>query len=123
MDDPDALGDWFGRFVTVYRSAGVVDPEREPRSRIEVEWDLQAGATLHRHPWTRVAWRRAKRGARLYVDGHDHALPVRDAARIASAAVVDGATYAGLSAAGRDCVFALFEQGRYALASDDEPAP
>ena len=58
MTDGDALGDWFGRFITLYRSAGVAAAEPEPRSRIEIEWDLQQGAALQRHPWTRMAWRR-----------------------------------------------------------------
>jgi 50S ribosomal protein L16 3-hydroxylase len=58
MNDPERLGDWFGRFMTLYRSIGdalIPDP---PRSRIEIEWDLQQGAVLERHPWTRTAWRR-----------------------------------------------------------------
>jgi 50S ribosomal protein L16 3-hydroxylase len=120
MSDGDALGDWFGRFITLYRSAGVASAEAEPRSRIEIEWDLQQqGAALQRHPWTRMAWRRAQRGARLYVAGGDHALPVRDAQRIAAAGRLDGAAYAALSQAGRDCVYALLLQGHYRLLFDD----
>src|SRR3546814_2799315 len=57
MNDPDRLGDWFGRFITLYRSAGHAMPADESRSRIEIEWDLQQGHVLHRHPWTRMAWR------------------------------------------------------------------
>ncbi|MGH8076418.1 MAG: cupin domain-containing protein, partial [Lysobacter sp.] len=44
MNDPDRLGDWFGRFITLYRNAGEVQPGDDQRSRIEVEWDLQHGA-------------------------------------------------------------------------------
>ncbi|MBB6599387.1 cupin domain-containing protein [Luteimonas sp. MC1825] len=125
MADGDALGDWFGRFITTYRSAAgpglAVQP---PRSRIEIEWDLQHGATLVRHPWTRVAWRRAARGARLYVAGHCHALPVRDAQRLCAAAVLDAATWDALSAPGRDCVMALVAEGHYRLDMDgDGDAP
>src|SRR3546814_1510585 len=69
MNDPDRLGDWFGRFITLYRSAGHAMPADESRSRIEIEWDLQQGHVLHRHPWTRMAWRRAGKGARLYAGG------------------------------------------------------
>lgn len=119
MPDSDALGDWFGRFITLYRSAGVAAAESDPRSRIEIEWDLQQGAVLQRHPWTRMAWRRAARGARLYAAGGDHALPVRDAQRVAAAARLDGAAYAALSQAGRDCVYALLQQGHYRLLFDD----
>src|SRR3546814_10801172 len=84
MNDPDRLGDWFGRFITLYRSAGHAMPADESRSRIEIEWDLQQGHVLHRHPWTRMAWRRAGKGARLYAGGETHALPVRDARTIRS---------------------------------------
>ena len=78
-----------------------------PRPRIEVEWDLGHGARLQRHPWSRMAWRRASKGARLYAGGQAHALPVRDAQRLAAANEVDGTLYDSLSAAGRDVVFAL----------------
>jgi len=128
MNDADALGDWFGRFITLYRSAGVAAGESEPRSRIEIEWDLQQGAVLQRHPWTRMAWRRATRrsaatgGARLYAAGQSHVLPARDAARIAAADALEGATYAALSQAGRDCVYALLGQGHYRLLQDDAGA-
>ncbi|MCA0395431.1 MAG: cupin domain-containing protein, partial [Proteobacteria bacterium] len=60
FNDPDRLGDWFGRFITAYRNAEVASGGGEPRSRIEIEWDLeQAGAALQRHPFSRMAWRRA----------------------------------------------------------------
>lgn len=115
MNDPERLGDWFGRFITLYRSAGEAVPCDDGRSRIEIEWDLQQGYSLLRHPWTRMAWRRAGRGARLYAAGQAHALPVRDARRIAAAAVLDGDAYAGLSEGGRDAVFALLQDGHYRL--------
>ena len=123
MNDPDRLGDWFGRFMTVYRAAGEVHPGEDNRSRIEIEWDLQQGASLQRHPWSRMAWRRAHRKgepARLYVSGHDYALPADDASLIANSSVVDGAAYAGLSEDGRDCVIALLQAGHYRLALADE---
>ena len=75
-----------------------------------------AGAILWRHPYSRMAWRKAGRGAQLYVNGQDHALPVRDAKRIANAAQLDGAAYAALSEAGRDRVFELLQAGHYRLA-------
>src|SRR3546814_3391125 len=93
MNDPDRLGDWFGRFITLYRSAGHAMPADESRSRIEIEWDLQQGHVLHRHPWTRMAWRRAGKGARLYAGGETHALPVRDARTISAAPSFDGKAY------------------------------
>ncbi|UHQ25189.1 cupin domain-containing protein [Lysobacter sp. 5GHs7-4] len=124
MNDPDRLGDWFGRFITVYRAAGTVSAGTEPpRSRIEIEWDLQHGATLWRHPWSRLAWRRARakgRAARLYVSGQDYALPAKDAQALANAAEIDQALYAALSEAGRACVHELIAGGHYRLGLDDD---
>lgn len=123
MNDPDRLGDWFGRFITVYRAAGEVHPGGEQRSRIEIEWDLQQGAALHRHPWSRMAWRRAHSEdapARLFVSGQEHLLPADDAQRIAGSETLDGATYAALSEAGRDRVFELLQAGHYHLTLGDE---
>lgn len=119
MRDPDRLGDWFGRFITTYRVGATAAPGEEARSRIEIEWDLQAGAVLQRHPWTRMAWRQAADGAegeaRLYVAGADYPLPAADARHIAGATVVDGGLYQALSDAGRDLLIDLLGQGHYRL--------
>jgi len=122
MNDPDRLGDWFGRFITLYRNAGEVMAAPDARSRIEIEWDLQQGATFLRHPYSRMAWRQtsARGGAKLYVNGQDHALPVRDAKSVANAKGLDGATYAALSEAGRDCVYELLQAGHYRLTVEGE---
>lgn len=122
-NDPDRLGDWFGRFITMYRVGAEAAPGKETRSRIEIEWDLQQGGTLQRHPWTRMAWRRGVlhdedgdgAGARLFVAGDDYPLPVADASRLAAAPIVDGALYTKLSHAGRDVLIALLGQGHYRL--------
>jgi 50S ribosomal protein L16 3-hydroxylase len=120
MNDPERLGDWFGRFITLYRNAGEVTAAPGTRSRIEVEWDLQHGATLVRHPYSRMAWRKAGRGAKLYVNGQDYDLPVRDAKSVANGKGIDGATYAALSEAGRDRVHELLLSGHYSLAVDGD---
>jgi len=123
MNDPDRLGDWFGRFMTVYRAAGEVQPGGDTRSRIEIEWDLQHDAGLHRHPWSRMAWRRAHgegQPSRLFVAGQAYELPAEDASTIANAGVLDGASYASLSEAGRDCVYGLLQAGHYQLVLADE---
>ncbi|WP_024890556.1 cupin domain-containing protein [Luteimonas huabeiensis] len=131
MNDPDRLGDWFGRFITLYRASGEAVPDEAPRPRAEVERDLEAGGVLYRHPWTRTAWRRARKGARLYAAGQDIALPVRDAQALAAATAIDGERYARLSPAGRDAAIALLEGGHYRLlmpgdddaGDEDETAP
>jgi 50S ribosomal protein L16 3-hydroxylase len=120
MNDPDKLGDWFGRFITTYRAPGDIVAHGEPRSRIEIEWDLEQGAVLQRHPFARPAWRKAKRGATLYCSGLDYALPVKDASTLAAAESIDQRVYAALSPAGRDAVFELLERGHYQLLTCDE---
>ena len=122
MNDPDLVGDWFGRFITTYRASGDVMPAPDTPSRIEMEWDLQQGAHLLRHPFSRVAWRRRRKGATLFCNGVDYALPVKEAQQLAALEGLDGATYAALSEAGRDAVMALAAQGHYQLAlPGDDP--
>ena len=120
MNDPDRLGDWFGRFITNYRAGGEVMSDGEPRSRIEVEWDLEHGALLQRHPFSRVAWRRSQRGATLFCSGLEFDLPIKDAQRLAAAETLDGSVYASLTAAGRETALALHAQGHYQLVIDEE---
>ena len=123
MDDPDRFGDWFGGFITTYRSAVQPAPADTPRPRIEMEWDLSQGASLLRHPWSRMAWRRAHAkgaGARLYAGGSQYPMPVRDAKRLAAAERVDGALYESLGREGRDAVFALFDAGHLHLQLDED---
>ncbi len=122
MNDPDLVGDWFGRFITTYRASGDVMPAPDAPSRIEMEWDLQRGAHLLRHPFSRVAWRRRRKGATLFCNGVDYALPVKEAQQLAALEGLDGAAYAALSEAGRDAVMALAAQGHYQLAlpGDDQ---
>ncbi len=122
MRDPDALGDWFGGFITTYRSAVEPVADDTPRPRIEIEWDLAHGALLHRHPWSRMAWRKAAKAARLYAAGRVIPLPERDARRLAAADTVDGRLYDTLTQAGRDAVFGLLESGHYRLWMEDEEA-
>jgi len=118
MNDPDKLGDWFGRFITTYRAAGEVMAHGEPLPREEIEAALGAGVELQRHPWARLAWRRAKRGASLYCSGLDFALPVKDAQVLAGTEQIGAALYQKLSAKGRDAVQALVAGGFYQLVDD-----
>ena len=120
MNDPDRLGDWFGRFITHYRSGGDVLADDQPRSRIEVEWDLEHGAVLQRHPYARVAWRRNQRDATLFCSGLEFALPVKDAQRLAPAETLDATLYASLTTAGREAAMTLHAQGYYQLVTDEQ---
>ena len=73
-------------------------PGPEAPSRIELEWDLQQGARLLRHPFSRFAWRRRRTQATLFCSGVDHVMPVKDARLLAAAESIDGEAYASLFA-------------------------
>lgn len=115
MRDPEALADWFGRYITTYRNAREPAPEGPPSPRIEVERELTHGGRLLRHCHARMAWRRAGKRATLFANGRALELPVRDARAIAAAESLDASAYGRLSAAGREAVNALLEAGHYAL--------
>ncbi len=68
--DDAMLRDWFGRFITRYRNAQVPAPLDKPLSAPAFDKQLDAGATLLRHPWSRMAWTRGKPAGTLYVSGH-----------------------------------------------------
>lgn len=120
LNDPDKLGDWFGRFITTYRAGGEVVAGGDSRSRIEIEWDLQRGALLQRHPFSRLAWRKCGRMATLFCSGLEFKLPIKDAQQLAAAEALDGAAYGSLSDAGRDVAMDLYSQGHYQLLLDEE---
>jgi len=86
----------------------------------EVVQALASGLLLQRHPWARLAWRRAKRGASLYVSGQDFALPVKDAQRLAGAEQLDAAAYRGLSDKGRAVLQQLLVGGVFQLIDPNE---
>ncbi|TAA07215.1 cupin domain-containing protein [Pseudoxanthomonas winnipegensis] len=120
MNDPDRLGEWFGRFITTYRSAGTAAvPEHAP-DRAEVEAALAQGAVLQRHPMTRMAWRRARKGAVLFASGQALPMPLRDARLLAAAEVLDQAAYQTLGEAGRAATSVLVSSGHYLLPGSDE---
>ena len=125
MDDPDRFGDWFGSFITTYRSAVLPAADDNPVPRPALEPALAGGTRLWRHPWSRMAWRRAHDGsnadaARLYAGGTAYPLGVDDARRLAAADSIDGGLYAGLGQAGRAAVAALLAAGHYRLEQEDE---
>jgi 50S ribosomal protein L16 3-hydroxylase len=64
------LYDWFGRFITRYRNAQIPAPLEKPLDAAALTRQLDAGAQLLRHPWSRLAWSHGKSGCTLYVSGH-----------------------------------------------------
>ena len=68
--DDAMLRDWFGRFITRYRNAQVPAALDKPMSEAAFDKQLDNLPTLLRHPWSRMAWTRAKSGFTLFVSGH-----------------------------------------------------
>jgi 50S ribosomal protein L16 3-hydroxylase len=70
--DDATLTDWFGRFITRYRSAQAPVPPEKEITEAALRKQLEGGSRLLRHPWARMAWARGKRGATLFVNGHPY---------------------------------------------------
>jgi 50S ribosomal protein L16 3-hydroxylase len=68
--DDDTLADWFGRFITRYRSAQTIAGPNRAMTIPALEKHLSAGREFLRHPWARLAWVRHGRHARLFASGH-----------------------------------------------------
>lgn len=85
MLDDDAFADWFGAFATRYRVAQAPVPRRRPVDRPRLGARLPH-AIFERDPWSRFAWRRHGRGARLYACGNAFDAPLAWAKELASGA-------------------------------------
>jgi 50S ribosomal protein L16 3-hydroxylase len=83
MDDATML-DWFGRFITRYRSAQTPLAPSKPLSEAALMKQLTGGASLLRHPWSRFAW--AQNGSRytLFANGHGYPATSRWAQQLCS---------------------------------------
>jgi len=78
----DLLADWFGRFITRYRIAQDTAAPAKATTPAAFDKALDAGATLVRHPFARMAWVRGKKNATLYVSGHPYASSIDLAERL-----------------------------------------
>jgi 50S ribosomal protein L16 3-hydroxylase len=75
--DDATLSDWFGHFITRYRSAQSPLPPAKPLSEAALAKQLAGGASLLRHPWSRMAWVQAGSHCTLYANGHAYPATVR----------------------------------------------
>jgi 50S ribosomal protein L16 3-hydroxylase len=114
--DRATLRDWFGGFVTRYRSAGeIAAPPRAP-GRAQLEARLARGAMLHAHPFTRLAYSRSGAHAHLYVHGEVHACSLETARRLCSGQPLGLDAWRALPAEDADLVHRLIHGGHFALA-------
>lgn len=111
--DDAALRQWFGGFITRYRSAQAARPRRRAVSPEEFERLLAARPPLLRNPWSRAAWTRAGRQADLFVAGSRWRVGVPLAASLCAAGAI--ALPARLGAAEREVLRELVNLGHYAL--------
>jgi 50S ribosomal protein L16 3-hydroxylase len=120
MLDDDAFADWFGGFITCYRVAQVAVPRKRAIDPAVVAKRLPH-ARLERDPWTRIAWLRRGRNARLYVAGRSFDAPLGWARALAgSARELDGNRLARLpqQARGIALLAKLIEAGHFRLQRD-----
>ena len=111
--------EWFGRFITRYRSSGEIGPTAKTPAFATVEKSLVAGGLLLRHPFVRTAWTRTvdktPPGALLFVSGESFPMDARSAHVLAAYDGIDDAALAKLDAGGRRALETLLKRGHYQL--------
>ena len=116
--DPPALADWFGRFVTRYRSAQVAPPPQRALGPDEIAKRLR-NACVIRNPWSRFAWRRNGHNAALFVAGERYNCPSVLARVLCAQREFDGGELAGLcrQRSALDAIAALVNAGHLHIAA------
>lgn len=112
--DASLLRAWFGRFITRYRSAQTAAPNAPPLSDAAFARAFESKAQVRRHPWSRFAWMREGRAARLFVSGEMHACSTALARLLCSQAAF-ALTAAPRRAADLAVLRALIDAGHLAL--------
>jgi 50S ribosomal protein L16 3-hydroxylase len=112
LDDATLL-DWFGRFITRYRSAQTPLAPAKPLSEAALMKQLAAGAALLRHPWSRMAWAQTGAHAALYANGHAYPASARWASQLCAQRVLSGPF--DITAADSALLLALINDGHLIL--------
>jgi 50S ribosomal protein L16 3-hydroxylase len=109
------LHEWFGRYITGYRSAQTA--LAPPRATTESDLDaaLAKGAGIVRFPWARTAWTKRARSATLYVAGSSHTCSVALARLICEQREIAAADAVALAAADHRVLLALINAGQLVL--------
>ena len=113
-EDDAEFADWFGRYITAYRSTSIAAPRRAPGNEA-VRAALLGDGGLLRHPFARMAWTRCGKSARLFANGESHAMPISAARMLAAAESIDASTFAALPVAAQDALLAMTARGIYKL--------
>ena len=112
---PAQKREWFGRFITRYRASGEVTSAPRTPSLAAIEKALAEGGLLQRHPFTRTAWARMGKQARLFVSGEAYPMAPASARLLAAYEALDEAALAKLDAPARQVLETLVRQGHYRL--------
>jgi 50S ribosomal protein L16 3-hydroxylase len=108
-----ALRTWFASYITRYRSALAAVPRARKISDAELSRALASDAEIVRNPWSRAAWLRAGRDARLFVAGAELRCSVAFARRIGAGAAFPVAQAA--TSRDRDALRRLIDSGHVSL--------
>jgi 50S ribosomal protein L16 3-hydroxylase len=109
--NPDAQAQWFGRFITRYRSAGVAAPRSRPFTAAAFARRLAGGGALMRHPLSRFAFHGRGQQVQLFVAGEAFAASADLARRLCHAEPLPLAEGAGLAAADTELLRRLCNLG------------
>jgi 50S ribosomal protein L16 3-hydroxylase len=113
--DAPALRAWFAAYITRYRSAFTAVPRARRITDNELARAVAGDAEVVRNPWSRVAWYRAGREARLVVAGSEFVCSVAFARRIGAGAPFPLARIA--SARDREALRKLVDTGHLSLST------
>ncbi len=117
--DPARRREWFGRFITRYRSSSEIAAAPKTPGFATVEKSLAAGGLLLRHPFARTAWSRSGESgtpdANLFVSGESFAMDAKSAHVLAAYEAIDDGALAKLDDAGRRALATLLAGGHYQL--------
>ncbi len=108
------LADWFGRYITTYRSTSIAPPPRAP-DLVSVLATLDGGGRLLRHPFARVAWTRSGKSARLFANGESYSMSVKLARSMATSESFNAGTFSELPDAARSALLDLLARGIFQL--------
>ncbi len=117
--DPARKREWFGRFITRYRSAGDISAAPKTPRFDTVKKSLADGGLLLRHPFARTAWSRTDAssgaGALLFVSGQAFPMSTKSAHVLAAYEALDDAALAKLDQDALEALACLVEGGHYQL--------
>jgi 50S ribosomal protein L16 3-hydroxylase len=80
--DDASLIDWFGRFITRYRSAQTPLAPAKLVTEAALMKQLDGGASLLRHPWSRMAWSQHRSHCTLFTNGQAYPATAESAVQL-----------------------------------------